>query len=180
MTIWVHVRNWVLPFRMTGLYCTQQSVSLKKTYRFDVIVEGSHEVSSGDLQLLCPLHVHFHCRCSLEKNRPDNYIKPVSGLRGTTSVYMHFLSFLWEVGTKEAGGFNKRNYQVAWEIKKPMLFVFPFIWLSVCVIANLTQLNTAMNILYKLDFWRALDVSLSHHLPVHLSCCVPEAFNHIL
>lgn len=30
------------------------------TNGLDVVVEGPHEVGSGDLQLLRPLHVHLH------------------------------------------------------------------------------------------------------------------------
>lgn len=52
------------------------SLKTAETYWFDVIVEGSHEVISGDLQLLCPFHVHLNCRGSLEmKSSHLNYDK---------------------------------------------------------------------------------------------------------
>lgn len=47
---------------------SQEDVRRVDTNRLYVVVEGSHKVSSGDLQLLCPLHVHLHCRCCLREN----------------------------------------------------------------------------------------------------------------
>lgn len=38
------------------LRCVEELV----TNGLDVVVEGPHEVGSGDLQLLRPLHVHLH------------------------------------------------------------------------------------------------------------------------
>ena len=50
-----------LPFQRSGL------ILLLCTYRFDVVVEGSHEVGPADLQLLRPLHVHLHRGRSLRE-----------------------------------------------------------------------------------------------------------------
>lgn len=84
------------------MFCSQGHLRRLGAYRFYVIVEGPHEVISGDLQLLGPLHVHFHCRCSLEKNiHTYKCINMMSGVRGTPLSLQ--IKFILLVITSENG-----------------------------------------------------------------------------
>lgn len=111
------------------------SLKTAETYWFDVIVEGSHEVISGDLQLLCPFHVHLNCRGSLEmKSSHLNYDKlmgqcqfnPLSLLIWNIYKKQKSVSFRW-VSTKESRGASVQ-LSIYWLIYAPTLIYGLELW----------------------------------------------------